>query len=236
MIKAVFFDLDGTLLPLDQDQFLDTYLKLLAAKLAPRGYEPQKLIKAIWQGSMEMIKNDGTKTNEQVFWSAFADIFGEGVRADEPYFDEYYRTDFKTVRAICGYTDASRRIVDKLRERGITAVLATNPVFPMIATETRMGWVDLVPSDFAIITTYENSRYCKPNPAYYLDLAEQLGISADECLMVGNDVDDDMIASTVGMKVFLLTDCLVNRHNKDISVYQGGNFAELEAYLDKLLS
>lgn len=32
-------------------------------------------------------------------------------------------------------------------------------------------------------------------------------------LMVGNDVRDDMSAADVGMKVFLLTDCLINKKN-----------------------
>ena len=36
-IKAVLFDLDGTLLPMDQDHFVKTYFQLLAQKLAPFG-------------------------------------------------------------------------------------------------------------------------------------------------------------------------------------------------------
>lgn len=35
MIKAILFDLDGTLLPMDQDEFTKGYFNLLAAKLAP---------------------------------------------------------------------------------------------------------------------------------------------------------------------------------------------------------
>ena len=43
-IKVVLFDLDGTLLPMDQDVFVKTYFKGIAAKLAPYGYEPKALI------------------------------------------------------------------------------------------------------------------------------------------------------------------------------------------------
>jgi hypothetical protein len=52
--------------------------------------------------------------------------------------------------------------------------------------------------------------------------------------MVGNDVEEDMIAETVGMKVFLLTDCLINKHGKDPSAYPNGGFAELLEYLNKI--
>ena len=75
-INTVLFDLDGTLLPMDQDAFMKIYFGGLAAKLAPRGYEPTALIKAIWTGTADMVKNDGKDTNERVFWKRFTEIFG----------------------------------------------------------------------------------------------------------------------------------------------------------------
>ena len=112
--------------------------------------------------------------------------------------------------------------------------LATNPIFPAVATENRIRWAGLKPEDFEFYTTYETCRYCKPNPKYYEDIVEKLGVSAEECLMVGNDVTEDMIAETLGMKVFLLTDCIINKENKDISVYPHGGFEELIDYLKKI--
>lgn len=84
-------------------------------------------------------------------------------------------------------------------------------------------------------TAYENTNYAKPNPDYYRDLMNRLGLKANECIMVGNDVDEDMIAKEVGMNVFLLSDCIVNRKGKDISVYPNGNCEELEKYISLLL-
>ncbi|MBO7217296.1 MAG: HAD family hydrolase, partial [Clostridia bacterium] len=103
-----------------------------------------------------------------------------------------------------------------------------------VATDSRVCWAGLKPSDFEICTTYENSKYCKPNPMYYTDLAERMGLNPEECLMVGNDVRDDMIAETVGMKVFLLTDCLINIKNADISKYPQGSYKELIQYIENL--
>ena len=107
-------------------------------------------------------------------------------------------------------------------------------MFPAIATCSRVRWAGLEPSDFDLITTYENSCHSKPNIAYYRDILETMNLKPEECLMVGNDAEEDMIAETLGMKVFLLTDCLLNRKNKDISKYPQGSFPELLEYIRAL--
>lgn len=110
--------------------------------------------------------------------------------------------------------------------------LATNPIFPMAATETRIRWAGLEPSDFILVTAYENSWYCKPNPAYYREILEKLNLEPEECLMVGNDVTEDMAAAKIGMNVFLLTDCLVNKEREDINRYPRGSFEQMLGYLE----
>ena len=234
-ITTVLFDLDGTLLPMDQDVFIKAYFGGLAKRLAPIGYEPQKLIEAVWKGTAAMVKNNGSMRNEEAFWQTFTAIYGERVRADIPHFDAFYREDFDKVAASCGYTPEANNVIKMLKAKGICTVLATNPIFPSIATEKRMKWAGLDQNDFALFTTYENSLYCKPNPAYYKDILHTLNLSAAECIMVGNDVGEDMIAETLGMKVFLLTDCIINKQNIDISRYPHGSFAELTAFLNQTL-
>ena len=68
-ITTVLFDLDGTLLPMDQDVFVKDYFSRIAAKVAPAGYDPKQLIDTIWRGTAAMVKNDGSKTNEEAFWN-----------------------------------------------------------------------------------------------------------------------------------------------------------------------
>ena len=111
-------------------------------------------------------------------------------------------------------------------------VLATNPIFPAVATESRIRWAGLEPEDFTWYTTYENIGYSKPNPAYYQHILTRLGAQAEDCLMVGNDVDEDMgAAQQAGLSVFLLTDCLINREGKDITPYPQGDFDALMGFV-----
>ena len=235
-LKAVFFDLDGTLLPMDQDKFINTYLSGLAAKLAPYGYDPGVLAKSIWYGTGAMIKNDGTRTNEQVFWDTFTSLVGEGVLADIPHFDRFYEEDFDKVSSVADPKPDAALLVRRVKNLGLIPVLATNPVFPSIATRKRTAWAGLSTDDFALFTSYENSHFCKPNPEYYKEILGKLSLDPCECLMVGNDVDEDMITEQLGMRVFLMTECLINKSGKDISVYPRGGFKELSEYIDSLLA
>lgn len=231
MINTILFDLDGTLLPMDQDEFTKTYFESLTAKLSKYGYERKALIDGIWSGTSSMIKNDGSCTNEEVFWKRFSEIFNKKVYEDKPIFEEYYKVDFQKCSSNCCYNNKAKETIDKLKNMGYKLALATNPIFPAIATESRIRWAGLEPSDFIFYTTYENTNYCKPNLEYYRNLLQRLDCRADECLMVGNDVDEDMVAGEIGTSVFLLTDCLINKNNKNITTYPGGDFEALMEYI-----
>lgn len=233
-IKAVLFDLDGTLLPMDQDTFIKAYLGGMAKKLASHGYNPEELVKAVYAGMKAMTTNDGSCTNEEAFWKAFTGLLGEKVREDMPIFDEFYRNEFQEVKNICGFLPEAAVTVRKLKEMGYRVALATTPMFPSIATESRIHWAGLELDDFEIFTTYENYHFCKPNLNYYKELIEKLGVKAEECLMVGNDVGEDMITEELGMKVFLMPADLINKVGKDISQYPQGEFKDLLAYIETL--
>jgi FMN phosphatase YigB (HAD superfamily) len=103
-----------------------------------------------------------------------------------------------------------------------------------VATEARIGWAGLDTEDFELITTYENSSYSKPTEEYYREILKALALTPEECVMVGNDTRDDMSAAALGMRVFLLTDCLINEAGEDISKYPHGDFSALAEYLRSL--
>ncbi|MCI8553837.1 MAG: HAD family hydrolase [Clostridiales bacterium] len=233
MLKTLLFDLDGTLLPMDQEEFTRGYFQLLAAKMTPHGYDAQQLVEAIWSGTAAMVKNDGDQSNELVFWKRFSEICGEKVLTDKPLFDEFYTREFEGAQAFCQYDPGAADTVRLAKQLGYRVALATNPIFPAAATEARIRWAGLSPEDFELRTSYENTGYCKPNPDYYRDIARRLDVRPEECLMVGNDVTEDMVAETIGMKVFLLTNCLINRDQRDASAYPGGDFRRLAGFLQE---
>ena len=227
MEKAILFDLDGTLLPMDQETFTSSYFKDLTAKMAPCGYDPQELIAGLWKGTAAMVKNDGQSSNEAVFWSAFSKIFGDRVYDDKPIFEEFYTVEFNRAKDVCGFQPLAAELVRSLRAAGRTVILASNPIFPMCAQENRIRWAGLTPSDFDFISSYENSTFCKPNPKYFFEVAEKIGRSPKECIMIGNDASEDLAAADAGMEVFLITDCLINKAERDISGAARGSFREL---------
>lgn len=234
MITTVLFDLDGTLLPMDQDRFAKSYIGLMAKKMAAYGYDPEFLAKALWTGTGAMVKNDGKQTNEEVFWSVFNSLAGRDCRQDEPLFQEYYQNEFQQIAAQCGFDSRAAEVIRAVKSKGFRAVLATNPLFPAIATISRTKWAGLNPGDFDLITTYENSRHCKPSPEYYRDILEILNLEPENCVMVGNDVSEDMIARELGMQVFLLTDCMINKAGKNTDEYPQGSFPELLNFIQEL--
>lgn len=226
-IKNVLFDLDGTLLPMDMEEFTGGYFAMLTKKLAPRGYDPKQLIDAIWAGTAAMVKNDGSRTNEAAFWAKFAQIFGKKSLEDMPLFEEFYASEFQQAKQFCGYNEWAAKAVRTIKASGRRVALATNPIFPAVGTETRLRWVGLEPSEFELVTTYENCRYCKPNVNYYREVLDKLNLRAQDCLMVGNDMTEDTAAAQLGMQVFLITDCLINKEGKDINTWPHGGFEDL---------
>ncbi len=192
--QAILFDLDGTLLPLDEKKFIELYFAGLLAKTSKFGLSPAKMVEAVWSGTKAMIDNHPPATNETQFWNAFERMTGIPRQAIEPSFREYYETDFEDVRIAARANPLAKPLITHLRELKTKLILATNPVFPVAATKRRMAWIDLEMADFSHVTTYDNCSYAKPNPGYYRALLEQFHLDPRHCLMVGNDVDEDMIA------------------------------------------
>ena len=231
MIKTILFDLDGTLLPMDQDLFLKAYFGGLVKALVPHGYDGETIVKSIWDGTGAMVKNDGTRSNEAVFWDSFCRFFGPDARNDEPVFQKFYETEFQKVAQVCGRDPRAAEAIRKIKTMGYRVILATNPLFPPIATQSRVRWAGLETQDFELITAYDNSSFCKPNLSYYEEILSKCGLHPEECVMVGNDVAEDMVAAKLGMKVFLLTDCLINKPGADIHQFPHGSFPELMEFI-----
>lgn len=235
-MNTVLFDLDGTLLPMDQEKFLEVYFGTMGQLVAKKGIDPKKLIKSIWVGTEAMIDNDGSMSNEKRFWNLFNEHFGETEDSIEDILEDYYKIEFEKVRVSLEKNPLAIKCVQTLKKKGYQLALTTNPLFPKIATYSRIRWAGLEPEDFSIITTYENCSFSKPNIEYYSEILKKIDKKPNECIMIGNDVNEDMCVAEMGMDTFLLKDCLINSDEKDIQEYKQGSFDELYDYIQNLPS
>lgn len=233
-MKVVLFDLDGTLLPMDQEVFIRRYLKELGMKGAELGYGAQELVQIVLAGFEVMVANDGSMTNEERFWELFMATYGGERAKHTEIFEEFYRNEFPRVAEGTSPTPLANEAIQVLKEKGYELVLATNPVFPRVATLERMRWAGLDAQDFSLITTYENSSFAKPDLDYYREILTKLEARPEECLMVGNDVQEDISVTKLGMSVFLVTDDLINSTGEDYSHFPQGDRQEMLRYLQQL--
>ena len=227
MIKAVLFDLDGTLLPMDEEYFKKIYFGEVYKKIAYLGYTLDELLKVIWYGTKAMIQNDGSQTNEELFWKKFIEVHPDRLEENKENFVEFYSNIFPTLGHTCGYQPLAKGFIKALKDKGYEVIIASNPIFPLVATKARIRWAGCNPDDFKYITAYENSRFSKPNLKYYEEVLEKTGYKPEEVIMVGNDVREDMIVNKLGIDSYLITDCLLNLDNEDINKYKHGNFEEI---------
>ena len=236
MYKAIFFDLDGTLVKMDTFKvFFPEYIKGLMGELLPLAKDAQKLKEAFWYGVKKMCQNDGTRRNSEVYWDAFFEMIDKThAEKYEAVCDEFYRGKFNLISKFADENPDARRAIEAARSGGRYVVLATSPLLPRIAQVNRAGWVGLSESDFDIITDYDSESFCKPSPNYYLSLCERLGVDPQECLMIGNDEGDDMMgASLAGLDCYLVDDYLIE--NKDFH-WEGrrGSFTQMIEYLESI--
>ena len=235
MLQAILFDLDGTLLPMDNDYFTKYYFKFLARDAYQWGYtDTDALIKAVWLGVEAMVNNDGKRSNFDAFWDVFSALVGRDGRQDVDKFAEFYRTSFHQAKAATGEAPLAREAVALAREKAGRVILATNPIFPEEADESRLSWIGLKMEDFDLVTDMSNSSYCKPNPDYYKAILAQFGLEPEHCLMVGNNVTEDwQAASAAGIPCYLVVDNIINKDNLEITCPHG-SYADMVEYLRNL--
>jgi len=234
-ITTVLFDLDGTLIRMDQDEFIRLYFVSLLGKISRLGYDVSVMKKALEGAVIASLKNNGEISNEARFWQTFDALSGGCAEKLKNEIDSYYREEFNSViEQTCSSYPRVREVLDLVKAKGLRPILATNPIFPAVATYARIKLGGMSPDDVEYITAYENSSYCKPNPLYFTELLAKLGIRPEECVMIGNDTRDDFCAHALGIPVFVLTECLINNTGVNLDDYPHGGFDELLDFIDNL--
>jgi FMN phosphatase YigB (HAD superfamily) len=203
-IRAVLFDLDGTLLDSNMESFLPNYLKALSASVAHL-VAGERFIQCLLEATQAMMDNDGRETNAEVFARAFYPKLGHPRESLEPLFERFYEQEYPKLGHLTRRIPEARRVVRSAFELGRKVVIATNPLFPAKAIAFRMQWAGIDGLPYSLVTSYENSRACKPNLRYFADILARLELPAEACLVAGNE-DLDMVAARLGCPTFLVLD------------------------------
>jgi HAD superfamily hydrolase (TIGR01549 family) len=122
-------------------------------------------------------------------------------------------------------------MIELLLKRGYDIVVATNPVFPIEAIKERISWAGLDFKKFKYVTSYEEMHYCKPNIEYYNEILNIIDKKPHECIMVGNDVEEDIIASKLGIKTFLVEDYIIKREGIFPEPDYRGSYSDLYKFV-----
>jgi FMN phosphatase YigB (HAD superfamily) len=228
---AILFDLDGTLLPLEFNEFMPRYFGGLHDAfhaLFPDGSVPR----AVLASTDAMVNNDGSQSNAAAFWADFTARVGLGRDQLEPVFASFYRDGFPALGAGVDQWQDAAAVVGAARATGAKIVLATNPVFPREAIEHRLRWAGVDAEMFDFITDYENMKFTKPNPGYYRQIAHEVGVDAATCLMIGNDVGLDLApARAVGMRTFMVRSAYSDYGPDGFAADYEGTLSDLVTFL-----
>lgn len=233
MTDTILFDLDGTLLPLDMEKFTDIYFNEMGHMFKDI-IDPKLLTKYIWTATSEMVGNTEYKTNEEVFMDRFSKLIDGDINMYKKRFDSFYDTMFLKTKKAAEKQSLMIESIAILNNKNYKLVVATNPLFPRKAIHHRIEWAGLDLKAFEYITSYEDNHFCKPQPEFYKEVLEIIGKKPEQCLMVGNDVQEDLIALKLGIKTFLIKNHMIHRTGEDfISTYEG-NYEDFYNFVKEL--
>lgn len=231
--NTVLFDLDGTLLPINGEAFEAIYFKGLSSYFLDK-YEPKEFIKLIWTATKAMVLDTSSKTNEEAFMDALQALVNEDITWMQERFNQFYLNEFDQIKIAVTPNPSIQEAVKLLKEKGYRLIIATNPMFPKIAIEKRIEWTGCDRNDFEYVTSFEKNHYCKPQLKFYEEVLSDLNLDASQCLMVGNDINEDMIVSKLNMSTYLITNHVIQDSIVPDSVNYSGNYDDFYQFVKDL--
>lgn len=233
-LDTLLFDLDGTLLPLNIEMFMDRYFQALVPKVESV-VKRDVFIKQLWAATQQLVQNeDASRTNIEKFKHLFLTATQLNEEEIWPIFDAFYQQDFDNLRDTTRPSAISREICRIALDKGYQVVIATNPIFPAEAIYRRIEWAGLKDLPFTLVTTMENMHFCKPNPKYFLEILDRVGCAEDTCMMFGNDVQEDGVAGKLGIKTYLVTGCVIDRGLGHVEFAQEGSLHNVLEFVTDL--
>ena len=118
-LKAILFDLDGTLLDYDMRRdFIPHYFAALAAHMADV-IPPDTLAASMMRGSEAITVNDGSRTNDDAFADVFYPLIGYPREELEPRFMDFYERVFPSLQKYAQRKPEARQAVQTRLRSGL---------------------------------------------------------------------------------------------------------------------
>ena len=231
-IQAVLFDLDGTLIDVDMDQFIPIYLQRLTQYMSGQ-VSSARAVKAIQHAVAAMFANtDADRTLESILHEVLESELAVSPARYSECLEQFCRNDLELLRPMVTSHPLSTQLIKSSLAKSWKVVLATNPIFPRVVIDARLEWGELDGDAFHHVTDYETAHFCKPSPGFFEEILDRLQVPAERCLMVGNDTLHDLSASQVGMQTCLLTPWRIKRLGAHFKADWQGDHAELLALIE----
>ncbi|SHH40033.1 HAD family hydrolase [Thermosipho atlanticus] len=196
----IFLDYDGTIVETPEQDFMKLYfLELSKKSQLPIEY----IYKMVMSSIEEILKNQNP---EKFLFDSFLEVIVSKDKYDREFwynlFFDFYENEFDKVGKVM---KPNKKLVEKIKTTNKKLIFASNPLFPEIATLKRIRFVGLKPENFTYIAHMENSHFAKPNPLFFKEIMEELNISPNECVMIG-DTEYDKSCEKVGIKFFHISE------------------------------
>ena len=205
MSLTLLLDLDDTLLNTNMDVFIPRYFQALGAHLAHR-VAPESMLRALVIGMNAMNTNeDPARTLMDVFDAGFYTTLGIAKSELIDVLEKFYDDVFPDLSVHTEKVDEAASLVDWALSSGFRVAIATDPLFPRKATYHRLRWAGIDPERVELFSTFEYFHFTKTHSAYYAEVLGHLGWPDGPVLMVGNDVERDLIAANrLGLATFFI--------------------------------
>ncbi len=205
MSLTLLFDLDDTLLDTNMDTFVPAYFQALSKHLFGR-VSPDVMSRALVHGTKLMYASDDcTRTLQEVFEADFYPMLGIPKQDIIEDLEDFYNNIFPTIGGKTRQRPEAAPLIEWALSQGFRVAIATDPLFPRKATYHRIRWAGLDPDKLELFSSFENFHFTKTHPAYYAEVLGQLGWPEGPILMVGNDVDRDLLpAHRLGLKTYFV--------------------------------
>ena len=220
MIKAVIFDLDGTLVQTEvlKAQSYARAINELTANTVSEGEVMTVFSKYVGLSRTEVVSGLGKEFKDQLtehIGSADSAVLNELIINRRL---SIYRNMISDADLLSGhFCPYSLGLFHRVKEEGLKVVLATMSHLPEAKRiVTIMGIYD----QFDLVLTRDDVKEGKPDPEIYLLASQKLGLSKDECLVIEDSVNGIRAGLNAGMHVFAVTNDVTRQSVHDCELLE----------------